>query len=103
MRWIVYKLHSGRHLGNFRVLFPRGRDCDVLALAVFCLLKLTFVRKKRDQSLSFFRPVKGRGIQSLPVSFAGPFRAGYPSATASGLLPRDVSFSKRSYSRTRGR
>lgn len=46
---------------------------------------------------SVFSPSQTDEILNLfPVSllFAGPLRAGHPSATASGLLPRDVSFLK---------
>jgi len=85
-----------------RFISPRTRLCcppprSRLLPAGFYFL---YEKSRINRALSIFRPVKGRGTQSLPVSFAGPFRAGYPSAAASGLLPRDVSFSKRLYSRT---
>lgn len=91
-------------LGNFCVLFPprMGLRCPPPSQLPSAGSR-TFCTKKRDQSHSLFRSVKGRVTQSLPVSFAGSLRAGYPSAAASGLLPRNVSFSKRSCSRTRGR
>lgn len=90
-------------LGNFRVLFPPRTGLRCSPPRSFhpldpVLFVLFYLKSEINRALSFVQSKAGV-TQSLPVSFAGPLRAGYPSAAASGLLPRDVSFSKRSCSK----